>query len=79
MIKIHLYCTLCVIILHDHMLFRTSTVIPLVQVLQNIKYNMLEFNLRARLSVRFADDDGYNEGAVDAGGPRREYLRLLVK
>lgn len=31
------------------------------------------------ISVKFADDDGNSEGAVDAGGPRREFLRLLVK
>lgn len=29
--------------------------------------------------MKFADDDGTSEGAVDAGGPRREFLRLLVK
>lgn len=88
------------------MFFRTSSVISLVQILQNIKNDMQsedygislvnvrrsailedscrligkkKFNPRARLSVRFADDDGYSEGAVDAGGPRREYLRLLIK
>ena len=33
----------------------------------------------AQISVKFADDDGRSEGAVDIGGPRREFLRLLVK
>ena len=37
------------------------------------------FDPRARISVCFADDFGNNEGAVDVGGPRREFLRLLVK
>ena len=38
-----------------------------------------KFNPSARISVRFADDSGSSEGAVDAGGPRREFLRLLLK
>ena len=33
----------------------------------------------AVISVKFADSHGGSEGAVDAGGPRREYLRLVVK
>lgn len=33
----------------------------------------------AIISVCFADDFGNSEGAVDIGGPRREFLRLLVK
>ena len=32
-----------------------------------------------RLSVKFADDMGTSEGAVDEGGPTREFLRLAVK
>ena len=38
-----------------------------------------KFDPRAIISVKFADDDGTSEGAVDACGPRREFLRLLVK
>ena len=34
---------------------------------------------RRQFSVKFADDDGNSEGAIDAGGPRREFLRLLIK
>ena len=35
--------------------------------------------LSATISACFADDFGNSERAVDLGGPRREYLRLLVK
>lgn len=38
-----------------------------------------KFNPSAVISIRFADSHGDSEGAVDAGGPRREYLRLLVR
>ncbi len=31
-----------------------------------------------KLSVKFADDMGTSEGAVDQGGPTREFLRLAV-
>ena len=37
------------------------------------------FDPRAAISVCFADGFGNNEGAVDVGGPRREFLRLLVR
>ncbi|KXJ19536.1 G2/M phase-specific E3 ubiquitin-protein ligase [Exaiptasia diaphana] len=37
------------------------------------------FDQKTTISVRFADDHGVGEGAIDAGGPRREFLRLLVK
>ena len=37
------------------------------------------FSPSASISVCFADDFGNSEGAVDIGGPRREFLRLLVK
>ena len=36
------------------------------------------FNEAARISVKFGDDLGCSEGAVDAGGPTREFLRLAV-
>ena len=38
-----------------------------------------KFNPLLEISVRFADDIGKSEGAIDAGGPRREFLRLLIK
>jgi hypothetical protein len=38
-----------------------------------------KFNPRAAVSIKFADSHGGSEGAVDAGGPRREYFRLLVR
>ncbi len=31
------------------------------------------------ISVRFSDDMGVREEAVDLGGPRREFLRLLIE
>lgn len=31
------------------------------------------------ISVRFADDYGQSEGAVDSGGPKRELFRLVMK
>ena len=37
------------------------------------------FKPLARLSVKFSDDEGGSEGAVDAGGPTREFLRLLIR
>ena len=36
------------------------------------------FNPKATVSVKFSDDDGNAEGAVDTGGPRREFFRLLL-
>ena len=38
-----------------------------------------KFDPKAVISVKFADDDGSSEGAIDAGGPLREFLRLLIK
>ena len=32
-----------------------------------------------RMSIKFTDDIGVAEGAVDAGGPKRELLRLLIR
>ena len=37
------------------------------------------FDPRSIISVKFADDDGASEGAVDLGGPQREFLRLLLQ
>ena len=36
------------------------------------------FNPKATVSVKFSDDDGNAEGAVDTGGLRREFFRLLL-
>ncbi|XP_046863385.1 G2/M phase-specific E3 ubiquitin-protein ligase-like [Xenia sp. Carnegie-2017] len=41
--------------------------------------NKKKFNPKAAVSIKFADSHGGNEGAVDAGGPRREYFRLLLR
>ena len=38
-----------------------------------------KFNPKAEVSIKFADSSGSSEGAIDAGGPRREYFRLLVR
>ena len=32
-----------------------------------------------RISIKFADNEGNSKGAVDVGGPKREFLRLVVK
>lgn len=37
------------------------------------------FNPEAKLDIVFVDKDEKTEGAVDGGGPTREYLRLLMK
>ncbi|KAM9486989.1 G2/M phase-specific E3 ubiquitin-protein ligase-like isoform 2-T2 [Clarias gariepinus] len=37
------------------------------------------FNPEAKLDVVFVDEDDNAEGAVDEGGPTREYLRLLMR
>ncbi|XP_048063959.1 G2/M phase-specific E3 ubiquitin-protein ligase-like isoform X2 [Megalobrama amblycephala] len=42
-------------------------------------FSRRRFNLGARLDVIFVDDTKAAEGAVDGGGPTREYLRLLLK
>ncbi|XP_039524304.1 uncharacterized protein LOC120477014 [Pimephales promelas] len=42
-------------------------------------FSRRRFNLGARLDVVFVDDTKEAEGAVDGGGPTREYLRLLLK
>ena len=36
------------------------------------------FQEDGRLNVKFSDDIGRSEGAIDAGGPTREFLRLAV-
>lgn len=37
------------------------------------------FNPAARFDVVFVNNEKTSEGAVDGGGPTREYLRLLMK
>lgn len=37
------------------------------------------YNPYHTISVRFSDDLGVSEEAVDLGGPRREFLRLLIE
>ena len=37
------------------------------------------FSPKNRISVKFAKNEGRSEGAVDVGGPKREFLRLVVK
>ena len=37
------------------------------------------FSPNDRISVKFADNEGKSEGAVDVGGPKRKFLRLVVK
>ena len=39
----------------------------------------VKFNPKAVVSIKFADYHGSSEGAVDMGGPRREYFRLLIR
>ncbi len=38
----------------------------------------VSFSPAQRFIVRFADDNDVSEGAIDQGGPRREFLRLLM-
>ena len=37
------------------------------------------FSPKNKISVKFTDDIGVSEGAVDLGGPTREFLSLLIK
>jgi hypothetical protein len=43
------------------------------------KMSRASFVPSRKLSVKFADDVGQSEGAVDLGGPTREFLRLSVR
>jgi len=38
----------------------------------------LNYSPQSRIAVKFRDDAGISEGAVDEGGPRREFLQLLM-
>ena len=42
------------------------------------KINRLSIEPNLPISVKFADDDGNSEGAVDIGGPTREFFRLAI-
>ncbi|CAL8237336.1 unnamed protein product, partial [Arctogadus glacialis] len=42
-------------------------------------FKRISFDPTHRISVRFSDDKGTSEEAVDLGGPRREFLRLLTE
>ncbi len=37
------------------------------------------FSIMQKIDVCFVDVDGATEGAIDGGGPTREFLRLLLK
>ena len=41
--------------------------------------NRKSFNPQNKLSVKFTDDMGISEGAVDLGGPAREFFTLLTE
>jgi hypothetical protein len=43
------------------------------------KMSRAKFEPSRPLSVKFADELGSSEGAVDLGGPTREFLRLAVR
>ena len=43
------------------------------------KISRASFVPNRKLSVKFADDVGQSEGAVDFGGPTREFLRLSIR
>ena len=43
------------------------------------KMSRSRFDPSRPLSVKFADELGSSEGAVDLGGPTREFLRLAVQ
>ena len=40
--------------------------------------NRKKFDPCHKVSVKFMDDVGYSEGAVDLGGPKREFFTLLL-
>lgn len=42
-------------------------------------FKRISYDPTHRISVRFSDDKGKTEEAVDLGGPRREFLRLLTE
>lgn len=36
------------------------------------------FSPENKISVKFTDDSGMSEGAIDLGGPQREFLTLIM-
>ncbi|XP_054608769.1 uncharacterized protein LOC129179453 [Dunckerocampus dactyliophorus] len=42
-------------------------------------FRRLSYNPKHQMCIKFSDDLGMNEEAVDLGGPRREFLRLLME
>ncbi|KAG7455575.1 G2 M phase-specific E3 ubiquitin-protein ligase-like [Solea senegalensis] len=42
-------------------------------------FKRLSYEPNLMISVKFSDDMGKNEEGVDLGGPRREFLRLLIE
>ena len=43
------------------------------------KMKRAKFNASHPLSVKFADGSGQSEGAVDRGGPTREFLCIAIR
>ncbi|MED6261143.1 hypothetical protein ATANTOWER_001320, partial [Ataeniobius toweri] len=43
------------------------------------EFKRVSYNPHLSMNVKFSDDFGKNEEAVDLGGPRREFLRLLIE
>ncbi len=41
-------------------------------------FTKISYNPNNRMVIRFSDDKGNYEEAIDLGGPRREFLRLLL-
>ena len=44
-----------------------------------VKCREKKFSPANNISVKFADNVGTSEGAIDVGGPKREFLRLAVR
>ena len=42
-------------------------------------FQRVSYNPNFMISVKFSDDMGRNEEGIDLGGPRREFLRLLIE
>ncbi|XP_038158564.1 G2/M phase-specific E3 ubiquitin-protein ligase-like isoform X2 [Cyprinodon tularosa] len=42
-------------------------------------FKRISYNPHYSMNVKFSDDFGKNEEAIDLGGPRREFLRLLIE
>lgn len=42
-------------------------------------FKRLSYNPKYQMNIKFSDDLGLSEDAVDLGGPRREFLRLLME